>query len=63
MHGLFVRGVLKRQRDSIQSLNALDIPPLYSGTGCGKDAAKSGEAPFPDTRIEISNIKFNNLNG
>jgi hypothetical protein len=29
MHGLFVREVLKRQRDSIRGLNALTIPPLY----------------------------------
>ena len=37
------------------------IPRLYAEQVPAKNAAKSGEAPSPDTRIQINNIKFNML--
>jgi len=60
MHDLFVREVLKRQRDSIQGLNAQSHIAGLLRTGAAKNAAKSGEAPSPDTPDPN---KFNILNG
>jgi hypothetical protein len=51
MHGLFVREVLKRQRDSIPGLNAEAIPRV-STDGAAKNAARSGKAPSPDIQIK-----------
>ena len=63
MHGLFVREVLKRQRDSIQGLNAQAIPLIHRGQVRQKMLQNPEERPPPDTRIQINNIKFNILHG
>jgi hypothetical protein len=47
MHGLFVRAVLKRQRDSIRGLIAQAIPQLYCGQARQKMLQNPKGAPSP----------------
>ena len=63
MHGLFVREVLKRQRDSSRDLDVQAIPRVYRGQVPQKMLQNPEKHPPPDIRIEISNIKFNILHG
>jgi hypothetical protein len=61
MHGLFVREVLKRQRDSIRGLNGQAIPLIRCGQVRQEMLQNPERRPPPDNLIQINNIKFNML--
>jgi hypothetical protein len=63
MHGLFVREVLKRQRDSIRGLNARAIPLIYRGQARQKLLQNPEKRPPPGTPDPSKYIQFNMLNG
>jgi hypothetical protein len=61
MHRLFVREVLKRQRDSMRGLNAQAIPLIRCGQVRQEMLQDPDRRPLPLTLIQINNIKINML--